>query len=487
MIFSAIILFNNNGGPMTNMWKNCILFIPAFLLISANISFSKPFNEVWMEIYSDNNKVGYIQRTVSGAENNRKINEKTLININLLGVETEMSIISEYHLKDNKINSFSYNVDSSSVELKLKGEIQDEKLTIVDLADEKTQEFKLKHNYIVSSLLPEYIIENGLKEGSSFEVYIFDPVNIYTGYDPELLIARVKVFGKEKLDTKSGIHSAYKVSVNFLGGENTVWITENGKPVLEKFEPSLTAVISSRSEALKKRNKAFDIAEKTSIVSNKYIHNPREVKKMIVKIHGLENIEGLNVNDGNYQVLSNKKLTVSSPDLTSPDLYSLPYEGSDFMEYLESSILIQKDNQAIIQQVEKIVKSEKNPIVAVKLINDWTYRNIKKIPTVSIPSAVEVLNTLEGDCNEHAVLFAALARAAGIPVKVILGVVYLDGRFYYHAWNEVYIGKWVPIDSTFGQIPADATHLKIIEGDISRSPDILKVVGKMKLEVIETK
>jgi len=94
---------------------------------------------------------------------------------------------------------------------------------------------------------------------------------------------------------------------------------------------------------------------------------------------------------------------------------------------------------------------------------------------------------LKGDCNEHAVLFAALTKAVGIPVKVVLGVVYLDGRFYYHAWNEVYLGKWVPVDSTFGQMPSDATHIKFIEGDISKSPEILKVVGKIKLEVIETK
>lgn len=472
---------------MIKMWKTCIFLIPAFLIFSANISSSKPLNEVWMEIYSENNKVGHIHRTVSGAESNKKINEQTVINLNLLGVETEMSINSEYLLRDNKIISFSYDVDSSSVALKLKGKVQDGKLTIVDLTDKKSQDFNLNHSYIVPSVLPEYIYEKGLKEGSTFEVYLFDPVSIYTGYDPELLKAQVKVLGTEKVDTKSGIYAANKVSVNFLGSENTIWITKEGNSVLEKFEPSLTAVISNRSDALKIVNKAFDITEKTSIASNRYIHNPREVRKMVVMIYGLENMEGLDVNDGNYQILSGKELIVTSPDLFSPDLYSLPYKGSNYAEYLESSRLIQNDNPAIIQQVKKIINSENNPILAVKLINDWTYRNIEKIPTVSIPSAVDVLNTMEGDCNEHAVLFAALARAAGIPVKVVLGVVYLDGRFYYHAWNEVYIGKWVPVDSTFGQMPADATHLKIIEGDISRSPDILKVVGKMKLEVIETK
>jgi len=468
------------------MLKNTILLITVFLIISANISSSKPLNEVWMEIYSGDNKVGHIFRKISETGNKTKINEQTVLNLNLLGTETEMNIESEYQLENNKISSFNYDVSSSSIALNLVGTIRGQKLTIVDLADNKSQEFILKNDYIVPSVLPEYIYQKGLREGTSFEIYLFDPVNIYTGYDPDLLIAHVKVLGTEKVDTKSGIYEATGVSVNFLGAENTLWITSDGTTILEKFEPSLTAVVSSKSDALKKRNKAFDITEKTSIASNRYIHNPREVKKMVVKLSGLENIDGLFLDDGNYQSLSNSILTVTSPDLLIPDSYSLPYSGSDFREHLEPSRLIQNDNPAIIKKAKNIINSENNPLLAVKLINNWTYNNIEKIPTVSIPSAVEVLKTLKGDCNEHAVLFAALARAVGIPVKVVLGVVYLEGRFYYHAWNEVYVGKWVPVDSTFGQIPSDATHLKIIEGDISKSPDILKVVGKMKLEVIET-
>ncbi len=469
------------------MRKTTVFFITVFFIFSANISSSKPLNEVWMEIYSGENKVGHIFRKISESGINTKINEQTVLMLDLLGTETEMKISSEYFLVNNKISTFKYDVSSSSVALNLTGSLHDNKLTIVDLADNRSQEYFFKYDYIVPSLLPEYIFQNGLREGSSFEVYLFDPVNIYTGYDPNLLKASVKVLGVEKVETKSGVFSANKVSVNFLGAENTIWIKKDGTTVLEKFEPSLTAVVSSRDEALKKSNKTFDIAEKTSIASNRYIHNPREVKKMVVTIGGLENTEGLILDDGNYQSFSDNVLTIKSPDFSNLDSYKLPYDsGNLYGGYMEATRLIQNDDPEILKQAKKIIKSENNPVLAVKLINDWTYSNIEKIPTVSIPSAVDVLKTLKGDCNEHAVLFAALARAVGIPVKVVLGVVYLEGRFYYHAWNEAYIGKWIPIDSTFGQIPSDATHIKLIEGDISKSPDILKVVGKIRLEVIET-
>ena len=120
---------------------------------------------------------------------------------------------------------------------------------------------------------------------------------------------------------------------------------------------------------------------------------------------------------------------------------------------------------------------------AVKL-KDWVYRELAKEPTVSIPNALEVLQAKKGDCNEHTVLFNALARAAGIPAKTVVGVVYLRGAFYYHAWSEVWLGRWVALDSVLNQFPADVTHVKFLEGEIDRQIDILQLIGNLKIEVL---
>ena len=73
----------------------------------------------------------------------------------------------------------------------------------------------------------------------------------------------------------------------------------------------------------------------------------------------------------------------------------------------------------------------------------------------SLPNAVEVFRNRVGDCNEFTVLYVALARALGLPARAIAGLVYLDGHFYYHAWPEVYAGRWIMVDPVFGQVPAD--------------------------------
>ena len=82
-------------------------------------------------------------------------------------------------------------------------------------------------------------------------------------------------------------------------------------------------------------------------------------------------------------------------------------------------------------------------------------------------------------------MFAALARAAGIPTKVCYGLVYINGRFFYHAWCKVYVGEWISIDPTLGQDFADATHIEIISGGLDKQIEIVRLLGKLKIKILE--
>lgn len=78
-----------------------------------------------------------------------------------------------------------------------------------------------------------------------------------------------------------------------------------------------------------------------------------------------------------------------------------------------------------------------------------------------------------------------MLRAAGIPAQMEAGLVYLQGRFYYHAWCVFFSGKWITADSAFNQIPADVTHIRLIRGDVDQQINLIGVIGKIKLEVME--
>ncbi len=121
---------------------------------------------------------------------------------------------------------------------------------------------------------------------------------------------------------------------------------------------------------------------------------------------------------------------------------------------------------------------------AARRLTDWVHDNLDKRITLSVPSARQVLEARRGDCNEHTVLYVALARAAGLPARTAAGLVYVRGRFYYHAWPEVWLDRWVPVDPTLGQFPADASHLRFVVGGLARQVELVRLIGKLRLDIV---
>lgn len=148
----------------------------------------------------------------------------------------------------------------------------------------------------------------------------------------------------------------------------------------------------------------------------------------------------------------------------------------------------------LVAKAREVVADAPDRLTAARRLNDFVHGYVHKVPTLGVPNGLTVLHTAEGDCNEHTALFVSLARAAGIPSRIAAGLVWSDllgDAFYYHAWPEVELGdgsqgiRWVPVDPTFGQFPADATHLKLVTGDLDKQVEITRVMGKLSLRVAD--
>ena len=164
--------------------------------------------------------------------------------------------------------------------------------------------------------------------------------------------------------------------------------------------------------------------------------------------------------------------------------YRLPARDPTLAPFLAPEPLIQSEDARIQAHARQVVGRERDPARAASLINEWVRAHVAPQVAVGAPNAVRVLATGRGDCNERTVLYVALARAAGLPARSVAGLLYLDGRFYYHAWPEVYLGDWVAVDPTLGQFPADAAHLRIVIGGLARQAELVRLVGGLKLEVL---
>lgn len=229
------------------------------------------------------------------------------------------------------------------------------------------------------------------------------------------------------------------------------------------------------------------LIEGTAISSNVNLFGIEEQTQLAVRLRGVD-LAGFDLSGGR-QTLRGDTLVVSreTPESYAQAGYTLPYRGvsEEALAELVSTPLIQSDDRRIRERAEAILGGTVDPAEAARKLNGWVYSSVRKEITPSIPSAVQVLRALRGDCNEHTVLYIALARSVGLPARTAIGLVNVRGRFYYHAWPEVWLAdRWVAMDPTLGQVPADASHLRFLVGGLARQIELIRLIGRLEIEAI---
>jgi transglutaminase-like putative cysteine protease len=164
--------------------------------------------------------------------------------------------------------------------------------------------------------------------------------------------------------------------------------------------------------------------------------------------------------------------------------YRLPARDAALRPFLTPEPLIQSDHPRLQAQARLIVGAERDPAQAARLLLAWVHRHLAHRAAGGIPSALQALTAAQGDCNEATALYVALARAVGLPARAAAGLLALGGRFYYHAWPEVYLSDWVAVDPLLDEFPADAAHLRFVVGALARQAELLPRIGRLTLEML---
>lgn len=228
-----------------------------------------------------------------------------------------------------------------------------------------------------------------------------------------------------------------------------------------------------------------DVLETTAIASNKRLRS--SFSELRVRLGGVS-LRGFDLLGGR-QRFRRDTLTVfrEGPELLSARYEAIEGEQRNMLPELKAEPFLEVNHREIVALAQRLAAGSKDPRVIAERINQWVYDSVKKEVTVGIPSALLVLQTRRGDCNEHTQLYVALARAAGVPARIVAGLAYVDGKFYYHAWPEVLLRRWVAVDPTFGQFPADAAHLRFVSGGLARQAELLGLVGGLTIDVIDVR
>lgn len=440
----------------------------------------------WKEIYLKDKKVGYSVNTISPVKNGYYLQDELYLKLNLMGFEKGLFTFTQSSVDSNfRIKNFFFNINSGVINYRIYGKVEGNTLKIQTGTGARTKmtELKLDEIPMISSGVDQLFRNVKLVPGDSHRLSFFDPSTMTQKE------AVFNIRALEKIKIKLMTYDAYKIESKMYGNQLTFWVDENGEILKEEGFMGLTMIKSSAINAPANLEAGIDdFYDITSVEIDKKLPDPKRLFTLQLKLDGLDNAE-FDWSDVNNerQIFKDNIITVTKERKPYKLEYNIPYSDDDIelKKYLAPEFNIQSDDKEIIEKAREITGNTRSPIAVAEKMMKWVYSNLEKQPVVSIPSALDVLKTKSGDCNEHATLLTALLRAAGVPARISVGLVYLRGSFFYHAWVEVYTGQWITIDPTLNQMPADVTHICFIRGNIDKQVEIIALIGKIKLEVMD--
>ena len=432
--------------------------------------------ERWMKILQNDRHIGFVHSRLQPAETGYHLQEKLFLRLNTMGLIQDLHLNYDARLDDAlALAGFDFDMHSGRFSVKVEGQMEGQWLICRIASAGRAETTRLHFDrppYLPAGIM---VAAAGLAPGQTHHFPIFDPATMGQGE------VRVTFMEKGTLTIDSQTHEAHRLELVYKGLHQQAWIDAAGGVLKEEGLLGLRQIRSTRDEALKPLSASTDLTRLAAVTPDRAIDAPEELAWLKLRLDGIAP-EQLPRSDqrqsriGRELLIRREAIPVDRPG---------PEPAADLAPYLAAAPLVQADDPRIRDLAAELAAKGLSPRARVQAIMDWMAANIEKRPVLSLPDAVTTLTQRMGDCNEHAVLLAALARAAGIPTQIEAGLVYQRGRFYYHAWNRVHLGRWVTVDALMGQMPADVTHIRLARGDLSEQMDILPMIGRLAITILE--
>jgi hypothetical protein len=461
-------------------------YMPSGSAMSDVFQLSQAESDDWFMIRIRGAYAGFGRSRQFRTDTGWTIRDDMNLSLNLQGQAKAIRIVNESTVDDQfRLMSFRMKVTSGIISFEQKGRMQGQELVleIPKALGGGTRKLKVYESPRISRSLGLPLPLTGLKVGDDFRIPIFDPM------DGQKWDAAIKVLEKADLDIAGRKVEAWRVRGTFRTIELYMWIDDQGRLLKGAMPLGITVVRSDKDEIARETNQMAgerpDLVAMASVPLEGSLPEADRIEKLRLKIHSDRGV--IIPSDDFRQKMEGDELTITREELPEAT-YTLPCTDPAREEELKPSRFIQSDNSTVRETAREIVGTETNPVKAALLINRWVHDNLKKVPTPSVPDAYSVLMTKQGDCNEHAVLAAALARAVGIPCRVVVGLVYSEGSFYFHAWVTYWAGaRWFTGDPLMNLVPATPTHIALIYGDVDKHVNVLSFLGQLHLKVVEAR
>jgi hypothetical protein len=451
-------------------------------------------------------QIGFASNTVDTLPDGIRVEDQMTLEIPAMGELHRTDARTEARLsKALALEGFRATMRGDLGQFAATGAVSGDTVLVVDLVTgSNTQRLRvpLKRPIVLPGLLPlQAVFGRRLAVGSRFTLRMFDPllleerdIAIRVTGDSAFVVPDSAAFDSALgrwVAARWDTVRAWRVEQDLGGVELAAWIDDLGRVVRAQSPVGFTmerTAFEIAHENFRRREvrvpvlAAGDVISQTAIQANVRLDGAA-LGRLAVRLKGVD-LGGFDLAGGRQRLAGDTLFIRSETEGELKAAYRLPATDTALAAALEPEPLIQSLDPRIQAQARQIAGRRRDPREVAEALNRWVYEELDKAITVSVPSAVQVLESRRGDCNEHTVLYVALARALGLPARTAAGLVYVRGRFYYHAWPEVYLNGWVAVDPTLGQFPADASHLRFTIGGLARQVELIRLIGRLQLEVV---
>ncbi len=472
--------------------KKAVLVMAGMLLFSRLLA-AQPddiealMGENWYGLYMNGQKAGYSLNKVSRDEKRRvHVVEDARFMVNMAGVKQDMHIFSDrVYGEDGALIEIISEVVDPAQKSRFHAVVSGEELLLTSLVGANTTETRLPKpaESLLDAVRNAHWARQKPQVGDAINFSVFEPLyqQDVTGMS-RIIDAEERVFNG--VATK-----VFKIrtAIDLMAIDTVSYVTETGVTLEEQVAGSITMRLEPK-EVAKDVTYSNDVIISNAAMVAGPIDNPRARQSLRLALRGPLN-ENLLIND-ERQRMTPKEDHVDFQsrllDLEAVPAAQLPVTDGELLRYVKPTQFIQSDHPKLVEKAREIVGEEKDSLIIARKLCSWVYSHMTNLYSAQLSNALEALDSLEGDCTEHSVLFVGLARAAGLPAREVAGLIYINKEpgFYFHQWATVWVGRWVDMDPTFNQPSADTTHIKLVEGDLIRQARIIPVIGNLKIEVL---
>jgi transglutaminase-like putative cysteine protease len=456
-------------------------------------------NAEWRGVYYRGEKIGFTVSQTVPRDDGFELQEDGRLQMSLLGASSAAALHTAARVDSNfTLRSFDFSLDPGTGATVVRGRVDPIdgpggparlSIAITSAGSIRTETRELPEAPVLSQNFARLLAGGRLVAGSRQQWTIFDPATLR--HAPVMVAV-----GNREIVRNAGERPlpAFRVDMEYAGLRTTSWITDTGDVVREESPLGLITVRepADRAQSLTVPEPVqTDLLQAAAVVPamRRRIDEPRDVRLLRLELNGAD-LTNADLQGGG-QTVRGSTIELVDPQSLEPG----PLE-EDVDEYLKPEPLIESDAPEIHAEAEKAVAGAVDTRARAEKLTRYVNGLLDKKPTISLPSARDVLRTKVGDCNEHTALYVAMARSIGIPARIAVGLTYVrgvTGAFYYHAWPEVYIdegddrGLWLPVDPTLNEFPADATHLRLARGGLDKQAAILPLIGRLRMTILDMK